>query len=120
MEGVDAVTGGGESDKVGGKDLRRAGDVDEGGRGDAGEQLADLRAGSGAGRVEDDEVGTVALDHRGAEEVERGGLDGAEIDEAGCRECAGGGFGDLDCGDAVEVWGERAGKEADAGVEVPR
>ena len=65
--------------KVGGEGFGRAGDVDEGGRGDAAEQLADFAAGAGAGRVEDDEVGAVALDDGGAEEVERGGFDGVEV-----------------------------------------
>ena len=57
VEVGDGVAGGGEGFEVGGEGFGRAGDVDEGGRGDAGEQCADLGAGAGAGRVEDDEAG---------------------------------------------------------------
>jgi hypothetical protein len=90
------------------------------GRGDAGEQGADLGAGAGARRVEDDAVGAVALEDRSAEEVEGGGFDGVEVGKFGLGERGEGGLGDLDGGDAGEVRCERAGKEADAGVEVPR
>ena len=75
----DGVAGGGEGGEVGGEGFGRAGDVDEGGRGDAGEQVADFAAGAGARRVEDDEVGAVALEDGGAEEVERGGFDGVAV-----------------------------------------
>ena len=120
MERGDGVAGGGEGCEVAGEGFGGAGDVDEGGGGDAGEQRADFEAGAGAGRVEDDEVGAVALEDGGAEEVEGGGFDGAEV--AGslvAGERGEGGLGDLDCGDLDEAAGEGAGEEADAGVEVP-
>ena len=114
------VAGGGEVAEVGGKCFRRAGDVDEGWRTDASEQCADLGASAGAGWVEDDEVGAVALEDGGLEEVEGGGFDGVAIGELSGgegREC---GLGDLDGGDLSEVCGECAGEEADAGIEVRR
>ncbi len=79
----DAVAGGGQGCEVGGQGFGRAGDVDKGGRSDLGEQGANFGAGSGAGRIEDDEVGTVALDDGGAEEVERSGFYGAQVCELG-------------------------------------
>ena len=66
VEFGEGVAGGGEEDEVGGEVLRGAGDVEERGGGDAGEEGADLGAGAGAGRVEDNEVGAVALDDGGA------------------------------------------------------
>ena len=79
----EGVAGGGESFEIGGQGLRRAGDIDQRGRGDAREQRADLRAGPGARWIEDDEVGALAIEDGGAEEVERGGFDGAEVGEFG-------------------------------------
>ena len=75
----DRVAGGGECGEVGGQGLRRAGDVDQRGCGDAAEQVADVGVGAGARRVEDDERGVVAVDDGGAQEVERGGFDGAQV-----------------------------------------
>ncbi len=115
----DAIAGGGEGLEIGGQRLRRAGDIDEHGRGDAGEQSADLRPGAGARRIEDDEVGAVALEDGGAEEVEGRGFDGAAIGKSAGGQSGEGGLRGLDSGDAGEVRGERAGEEADAGVEVP-
>src|ERR1035437_3596199 len=119
MELGACVAGGAQDCQGGWEGFGRAGDVDERGRGDPGEERADFGAGSGAGWVEDDEVGALALYDGGAEEVERGGTDRAEVRELGGGERGGGGFGDLDCGDLREAAGQHAGEEADASVEVP-
>jgi hypothetical protein len=79
---------------------------------------ADLWAGSGAGWIEDDEIGAVALEDGDAEEVERSGFDGVEVGELGCGERRGGGFGDLYGGDLGESGGKGAGEESYSGVEV--
>ena len=93
------------------------------GGGDAGEERAGFEADAGAGWVEDDEVGAVAIEDGAAEEVECGGLvDGAvlraEFGEGGAEVGDGGGVG-FDGGDLGEAAGEDAGEEADAGEEIP-
>ena len=118
VEGGDGVAGRGEGAKVGGEGFGRAGDVDDGGRGYAAEEFADLGAGAGAGRVEDDERGAVALEDGGLEEVEGGGLDGVAVGQAGGGERGEGGLGDLDGGDLGEASGKSAREEANSGVEV--
>ena len=114
----EGVARGGESFEIGGQGLERTGDIDQRGRGDASKQRADLRACSRTRWIEDNEVGTLALENGDAEEVERGGFDGAEVCEFGSGESADGGLVDLDRGDLGELRGERAGEEADSGVEV--
>jgi len=118
VEFGESVAGRNEDDEVGREGFGGAGDVDEGGCGDAGEQGADLGAGAGAGWIEDDERGAVALEDGGAQEVEGGGFYGAEVRKLGCSERGEGGFGDLDGGDVGEARGESSREEADSGVEV--
>jgi len=99
-----------------------AGDVDDVWGGDAFEQRADFEARAGAWWVEDDEVGTLALDDGLLQKGQRGFGDGsvlrAELFECG-GEVGGGYVAGLDGGDLCEAAGEDAGEEADAGEEVP-
>ena len=118
-QGVAGRSGeGGEGLKIRGEGFRRAGDVDQSGRGNAGEKGTDLGACSGAGRVEDDEIGAVALEDGDAEEVERSGFDCVEVGDLGGGERGGGGFGDLYGGDLGESGGKGTGEEADSCVEI--
>ena len=86
------------------------------------EQLAGLGADAGAGWVEDDQLGAVAVEDGAAEEVEGGGLvdgvGGAAFGERARRSATAVGLAStaVICGEAA---GEHAGEEADAGVEVP-
>ncbi len=64
-------------------------------------------AGAGAGWVEEDEVGAVALEDGAAEEVERGGLDAWRFGSLVAASAVLRGVGDLDRGDVGE--GGRAG-----------
>ncbi len=121
VEFVDAVDGL-ERGEVACERRGVAGDVDDVRRGDAVKQRADFEAGAGARRVEDDEVGALALGDGFLQEGQRGFGDGAmlgaEFFERG-GEVGGGDGAGFDGGDLREVASEDAGEEADAGEEVP-
>ncbi len=116
----EAVAAGDEQGEIAGERDGIAGDVHDLGRLQAVEQGADLGADAGAGRIHDDQVGALALEDGGLEEVEGGAGDGAvrgALERAG--EVDRGGLGGFDGDDLLEGRGERAGEEADAGVEIP-
>ena len=105
MQGADAVEGL-KGAEIAGEGGGVAGDVDECGSGDAREEFAGFEAYAGTRRVEDDEVGAVAIEDGAAQEVERGGLvdrtGGAAFGESDAEVGYGGGVG-FDGGDLVKA-----------------
>gem|GEM_PF-4177672 len=91
-----------ERGEVAGQGGGVAGDVDQAGGAHALEDLAGLGADPGAGWIEDDKVGAVAVKDGAVEEVECGRLDdragGRLLVEGGAEVAGGGGIG-LDCRD---------------------
>src|SRR5580658_7326573 len=101
-----------------------AGDVDERGRADLGEEGSDLRAEAGARRIHNDEIWNDEIWMLArlfvAEKIEGRGADGGsrcalEILFEGLDR----GWSGFDGDDMGEAAGEAAGEEADAGEEVP-
>ena len=65
--------------QVAGERVGVARDIHQRARSETQQQRAGLHAGTGAGRVEHDELGAVALQHGGAQEVEHVGCNGGVL-----------------------------------------
>ena len=74
-DGFNCVAGGDEGAQITRQRGRVAGDVDQRGSGDCGEQRGDLRAEAGAGRVDDDEFGRLG-GPCAAQKLQRVAIDG--------------------------------------------
>ncbi len=90
-DGVDGVSGGEEGAEIAGESCGIAGDVDDGGRADGGEERGDVWAEAGARRVENDEVGNYPVG--GGGDLGFGVL--AEEVECGCADCGAGGVAEI-------------------------